>query len=298
MQKILFTGGTGLLGKYFCKIIPRGYFVFCTYLRNTKSTRKSGNLDFLCLDITDKNRAQNVIERIKPEIIVHAASLGNVDYCENHKKEAKAVNIDATTNLVELAKKFRLKFIFTSSNAVFDGSNPPYDEKSLCQPLDYYGFTKLTAEQEIKKQYDNYVIVRLMTMFGWNNFGERQNPAAWIIEHLRKKQSTKVVDDIYNNYLYAGQAAEAIWKIIKLDKKREIYNIAGKECISRFKFAQHISEVFNLDGNLLSAVSSSYFASIAPRPKNTCFNTDKMRQELNIIPLTINEGLLRMKNEK
>jgi len=138
----------------------------------------------------------------------------------------------------------------------------------------------------------------LMTMYGWNNSNERMNPVTWLLERLSAKHTTQVVDDIYNNYLYAGDAVKAIWKIIRENKRQEIYNIASSECISRYKLAVQAAKVFNLDTSLLQPVSSDYFKSLAPRPKNTCFDINKMKKDLQIRPVTVLKGLRQMKNEK
>ena len=85
---------------------------------------------------------------------------------------------------------------------------------------------------------------------------------------------------------------------IKGNRKNEIYNIAGEDCVSRFELALEVAEVFKLDASLINPVTSDFFKSIAKRPKNTCFNTRKIAEELDYKPLDINSGLRLMKNEK
>ena len=53
------------------------------------------------------------------------------------------------------------------------------------------------------------------------------------------------MNDIYNNHLWAGQAADVIWKVIKSNSKMETYNVAGKDCISRFDLALKVAKAFN-----------------------------------------------------
>lgn len=296
-KKILFTGGTGLLGRYFLKIIPAGFFVFATYLNNKADSKDGSRYRFLRLDIRDKERVLQLVDRLKPEIIVHAASLGNVDYCQQHKKEAWSVNVEGTKNILSACQKNKSRMIFTSSNAIYNGVHSKFSEKSTPKPLNYYGLTKYAAEKEIKKRSKDFVIVRLMTMYGWNHRNERLNPVTWLIEKLSKKERLNIVNDIYNNHLWAGQAVKVLWKIIKENKTNEVYNIAGGECISRFELALKVTKVFGFDKSLISPVPSSFFKSIAPRPKNTCFDTVKIEKELGIRPLKMLDGLKRMKNE-
>lgn len=280
--RIVFTGITGLLGGYFLKGQDSNFEIIGV----------SGK-DF---DIKNKTEVVDFIRKINPEIIVHAASLGNVDYCEKNPTEAYKVNVEGTENIINAAKQANAKLIFLSSNAIYDGDNAPYDEKSTPNPVDVYGKTKVEGENLIKKSPLNFVILRLITMYGWPSLGGRGNPVTWIIENLKKGQRINVVNDIYNNHLYAAQAAEVIWKIIK-ENISGIYNIAGADCISRYDLACKVAKVFGLDESLINPVSSDFFKDIAKRPKNTCFDTFKMEKQVGIKPLSINEGLKLMKQE-
>lgn len=294
MTKILFTGITGLLGKYFLNKKPIGFEIIGTY--NTHIPKKIGNS--FKLNISDSQEVNSFINNARPNIVIHAASIGNVDYCESHKEEAYKINIEGTQNVLNASLRVNAKFIFTSSNAIYDGENSPYGEGFLVNPLDVYGKTKVEGEKIIKKSNIPYTILRLMTMYGWPQEGGRSNPVTWVIEQLKNKKQIYVVNDIYNNHLFAGQAAEVIWKIIEDGKDKETYNIAGKECISRFELALKVCKVFDLDPSLINPVKSDYFKNIAPRPKNTCFDTNKIEKEFDIKPLGIIEGLKKMRDEE
>lgn len=247
-------------------------------------------------DIKNKTKVVNFIKKTNPKIIIHAASLGNVDYCEENPNEAYKVNVEGTQNIADAAKAVNAKIIFLSSNAVYDGDNPLYDEKKITKPIDVYGKTKVEGEKLIIKSNLNYCILRLITIYGWPQPGGRVNPVTWVIDNLKKRQRINVVNDIYNNHLWAGQAAEVIWEVIKRNIEG-MYNIAGADCISRYDLALKVAKVFELDSSLINPVSSDFFKSIAKRPKNTCFNTKKMEKELDIKPLSVDEGLKLMKAE-
>jgi len=294
MKKVLFTGATGLLGKYFFADTPPGYEVIGTYRSNLKAKKKF----FLRLDITSKRKTALLIKGVKPDIVVHAASIGSVDYCELHKKEANEVNVKGTINVVEACRLAGAKLIFISSNAVYDGENPPYSEDSPRKPLDEYGRTKVKGENIVSTSGLSYNIVRLMTMYGWPPPDARGNPVSWMIDEILNKRKINVVDDIYNNHLYAGSASVALWAVIERGKQNETYNVSGKDCITRFELAKKVADVFNLDPSLINPVKSDFFKNIAPRPKNTCFNTSKIESKFKIQPHDIVSGLKEMKYER
>lgn len=291
-HKIVYTGVTGLLGGYFLKKESSGFDIIGI---SNKNIRQDGK-NFFQLDITEKDKLKELIDQLSPDIIIHAASLGNVDYCEKHPEEAKIVNIEGTRNVIEAAQSINAKLIFLSSNAIFDGETPPYNEQVAPKPVDVYGHTKTEGERLIRNSTLEYVILRLITMYGWPQPNGRGNPVTWVIENLKKGQKVNIVNDIYNNHLYAAQAAEVLWEIIK-EKKVGIYNIAGGDCINRYQLALKVAAVFDLDSSLIIPVSSDFFANIALRPKNTCFDTTKMQEELGIKPLSVDEGLELMKQE-
>lgn len=293
--KVLLTGATGLLGEHLIKNCPQEYLISGTY-HQIKPRLKAKNVDYYQLDITNFKQINGLVTRIKPEVILHTASIGNVDYCEKNRAQAKKINVEGTNCLFFQSRKFRSLFVFFSSNAIFDGNKPPYHELSKPKPLDYYGLTKLVVEKRLE-EYQNQkevLIVRLMTMFGWNNPSERQNPVTWFIEKLKKEEEFPVVNDIFNNYLYAKDAVWAIWRLIEIGAFGK-YNLAGKETISRFELAQKTALAFNLRKNLIKSVPSTFFKSLAPRPKNTTFDIKKVFLKIKFQPKLINEALTDMR---
>lgn len=286
-MKILLTGSGGLFGENF--------------LRQTQEDKRFVITGFNLSsgqDITDRKKTLAIIKKIGPEIIIHAASIGSVDYCEKFKEEAWQVNVEGTRNIILAAQKTGAKLIFLSSNAVYEGKNPPYSETSPRKPVDFYGKTKMVSENDVKKSKIFWVIVRLMTMYGWHNVAHRKNPVTWIIDSLKSRKELQVVDDVFNNHLYVSQAIDCILKIIKINNWKKSYNLAGSDIVSRYQLALLVANVFALDKKLIKPVSSGYFSSLAPRAKNTSFCTDKMKKELGIEPLTIETGLRMMKKEK
>lgn len=295
--KLLLTGASGLFG--------------LNFLAKTKKNSQFAIFSER-VDITKKKEIIKFIDEVTPDIIIHAASIGSVDYCEKNKKEAWITNVGGTRNIINGAKKTGTKLIFLSSNAVYDGKHPPYDEESLKKPVDFYGKTKVASENDITASGIPAVIARLMTMYGWHSASQRQNPVTWMIDVLSQKKTLQVVDDVYNNHLYVQQAVDCILQIIQSDMWGEVYdrkalaynrkalayNIAGRDSISRYQLALTVADVFSLDKKLIKPVSSDFFKTLAPRAKNTSFQTSKMQKELKVKPLGVREGLMLMKNSK
>jgi dTDP-4-dehydrorhamnose reductase len=291
---IFITAGSGLLGKALLETYPNEYKLSATYFSN-KPDSFSGNINFFKLNITNRAEVLKYIRIIKPDVIIHTAAIGNVDFCEKNKDISWVTNVDGTKNIIEAARECGSKIIYISSNAVFDGNKPPYKEEDEINPLSYYGETKAICERLVKYSGLKSVIIRAILMYGWHNSSERQNMVTWILDSISKGIPLKIVDDIYSNPLLSLNCADAIWAVIKKEKTG-IFHVAGSDCLSRYDFALKIAEIFDLDKSMLSPVPNSYFTEIASRPSNTCFCIDKMEQELMIKSIGIEEGLRILKD--
>jgi dTDP-4-dehydrorhamnose reductase len=292
-KTVLITGATGLLGTALLKSAPKKYRIIPTFLTNSRMENYLG-YKFYSLDITSVREIHKIFKTFNPKIVIHCAGIGSVDLCEKNKRSAYKVNVMGTKNIINACSKYNSKLIFISSNAVFNGNNPPYTEDSKVSPVNYYGKTKVLSEKLIKKAKIDYVIVRLILMYGWNHLSERDNPVTWLIKKLKVEERVKLVNDTYTNPVLNIQAAKAIWSIVKFNK-RGTFHVAGKECVNRFEFANLVADVFNLNKKLVEAVDSSYFKGIAMRMPNTTYDTSKMERELLIKPLSIKAGLKWMK---
>jgi dTDP-4-dehydrorhamnose reductase len=273
---------------------PKEFEVAASYNKNAMITERAR---FIQIDITDKTRVFEVFDEIKPEVLIHTAAVANVDYCETHKEEVWRVNVIGTANLLDACDKHSTKMIFTSTNAVFDGEHAPYSEEDEPNPINYYGKTKLEAEALVRERGTNHAVARLMTMYGWNNPGERQNHVTWLLSKLAKGEAVHMVDNIYNNHLFVDNCADALWAMVRLDGEG-IYHIAGKDCISTYELAMETADVFELDKTLIKLVKSDFFKFPAQRPRNTCYTVDRMKKELGVKPVGVREGLLYMKQHR
>jgi len=162
---------------------------------------------------------------------------------------------------------------------VFDGRTPFYTETDLVNPINYYGQLKVEAENIVKGSNIPWAIVRPILMYGWPYPGERDNPVVWWVRSLGNGKPIKVVDNVFSKPLPAWSCAEVIWAVLQQNRSG-IYHAAGRAHVSLYEFALQTAEVFGLDGNLITPVPDSYFPEIAPRPRDTSFDTTKMKQGL------------------
>jgi len=289
-MKVLLTGSSGLLGSYLLRRSPKRFSTIATYNKITLLPNVSTH--YVHMDITNSREVNSVLHRYKPDVVIHTAAIATPDYCDKHQDEAKNVNVTGTENILNACQLHKPIFVYVTTNGVYDGLHAPYAESAMPRPIDFYGKTKFKAEKLTQSSGLPFIIMRLITMYGWNNPKERQNPLTWLIDILGKnKTPVNIVSDMFNNFLSVDEAAKTIWKAVREKKIGESYNIAGKNCVSRFEFSRQIARTFNLDFSMIYPVPLSFFKNFVDRPKNTCFVTKKMERELGIKPLSIKIGL-------
>jgi dTDP-4-dehydrorhamnose reductase len=294
LMRVLITGGTGLLGKALFQTKPIKYSALGVRLRKTRL--KPNAVENVQLDIRNKMCVERLFNKHKFDVVIHTAGIASVDYVKNNYSESLESNIVGTLNISSACRKNGSYLIYISSNAVFDGTSPPYDETSIPKPINEYGEIKLECERLIEKTIPSSCIIRPILMYGWNYPEGRSNPVTWVLEQIIKGQRIKVVNDVWENPLYNIDAAKAIWRAVQLKPAGKIH-LAGPEVVNRYQLARQTVEIFGLDHSLISPVSSDYFLQLASRPKNTSFSLTKMLKKLGITPLSIKEGLQAMKKE-
>lgn len=292
-KKILITGGSGLLGKGMGETAPMDLRIISVHMRDY--VVDDSCMKHLIVDIRDKQQVDRLFKKFQFDAVVHAAGIANVDYAESHYAESLESNIVGTLNITSACRRTGSYLIYISSNAVFDGTAPPYDESCKVNPINKYGIIKTECERLITETLQDFVIVRPIIMYGWNHRIGRPNPATWIIEKLKSGESIRMVTDVYENPLYNLQCGKALWEIVKR-KPLGIIHLGGAGVLNRYEFALRLANVFALDAALIQPVESTFFPTIAPRPKNTSFSTKRMETELEIMPIHVEEGLQEMKN--
>ena len=293
-EKVLITGLPSLLGTGLITTAPKRFHLTGTYLTSPPSRLGNTGIKLLPLNVTEKAAIAEVIQIVKPTIIIHLAAVSDIDYCQKHRSEAEAVNLAGTRNVVEAAKKADCYLIFMSSVMVFDGrKGDGYDEEDKPQSLNVYGQTKLAAEELVKQSNLKWLIVRLTTLYGWQPKRARLNPISWMLNELAADRKLEMVTDRYTNPIDNLTASKAIWQLI--DKKLTgIYHIGGQDVVSRYEWAKAVARVFGYSTKLITPVTSGVFTSLAPRPKYAILKTERIEKAIGYRPPNLVEGLQGM----
>jgi len=289
-MKVLITGGSSLLGRYLLQTKP-DYDIALTYQKNF---RNSKDVAWYHLDIRNRVDVYDVFDMFRPDLVIHCAAIGAVDFAEIDYQSVFDVNVTGTGNVIDACNGYKAKFIYVSSNAVFSGKQPPYDERSPLEPINSYGIIKRHAERMVRDTAQKWLIIRPFLLYGYPYIGGRKNWAVKLIEGLGNK-SYKLVHDHVWMPTYAKEVGETIWQLSNQD--HEIYNVAAPERATLYEFGLKVCEVFELETRLIEPVQSGYFPKIAPRPKDTTYDLMKLSSK-GIMLSDIKTGLEKMREDE
>lgn len=295
-KKVLITGSNGLLGQ---KIID----LFKTkkefdIITTSKGENRYPNNPFIYVDLDITNR-QEVIKQLdyyKPDFIINTAAKTNVDACEEEKKSCDNLNVNSVKYLIESCEKHNTHLIHISTDFIFDGEAPKYTEKSVPNPLSYYGLSKLKAEQVILKSNVRYSILRTIIIYGIAHNMSRSNIVLWAKKMLEEKQKIKIVKDQVRTPTFAEDLALACLLVIEKGKTG-IFNTSGKDAMSIYDMVLRIADFWRLDESLIGTSTTEELNQKAKRPPTTIFDLTKSNKELGYFPIKFEEALAIIDNQ-
>lgn len=295
-MKILITGANGFLGYYLVEqLLTKKFSVTATGKGDCRLPfTHDKNFHWLSMDFTDPFSIHDVFENIKPDVVIHAGAMSKPDDCETNQMLAYLVNVEGTVQLLINSADLKSFFVFLSTDFVFDGERGMYDEDDKPNPVNYYGRTKLEAEEAVKEYEFNWAIARTVLVYGKNHSGH-SNILKIVKEKLEKGEEYSVVDDQLRTPTYVEDLARGIVFIIER-KATGIFHLSGKDILTPYQMAIKTAQHLRLDSSVIKKVTAASFSQPAKRPPKTGFIIDKARKELGYEPLSFEEGLKKTFN--
>lgn len=293
--KILITGANGLLGQHLTKLlIDKNYQVVATSRGESRLPfQPSDNYTYHSMDIANAFDTYAVMNREKPDVVVHAAAMTQVDDCELQPEQCERINVQGTAQILTDAETFSSHFIYISTDFVFDGEQGNYKEEDDTLPISLYGFSKLQAESMVQTSDIPFAIVRTCLVYGNLLKGTRSNIVSWVKDSLEQGKTIQVVSDHVRTPTYVEDLAKGIALIIE-KKATGIYHISGKDWLTPYDIALKTAAKYNLDAGKIVKVDAATFKQPGRRPMKTGFVIEKARKDLGFEPMSFEEGLSLM----
>ncbi len=275
-MRVLVLGVTSNIGYKFYVQHSNKFEIYGSYRNLPPTIPKTKRL--IRLSSPSRNQLLKIINKVKPDVVVNCIAQGNVDQCEQNYESCNRLNFGIVVDLVNILKKSNVKLVHFSSNAIYDGENPLYNEVSKAFPVNNYGKIKLKADKLILKLMKNYLLLRPITMIGHAEKFQRDNPATFIIKKLHKNQNLKLVNDDFVNFLYLDDMSKILGTLLQKKINGE-FNISGNEILNRYQLGLKILKKIQTKSLIIECTSKA-FNQYARRAHNTSFDNSKIRKLL------------------
>lgn len=239
-------------------------------------------LDFPEIDFRRPATLREIIDAVKPVVIVNAVAYTDVDGAETDPKTAEQINAEAPAVLAEAALAMGSLLVHYSTDYVFDGEKgSPYIEADSTNPLNQYGLSKLRGEQAVQAVDHPHLIFRTSWVYSFR----RPSFAGKVLEWARTKETLRIATDQVGSPTWCRSLAEATALLLArlgenplmgLSGRDGLYHLAGRGMASRYEFAKALLELDpqrdQQQMKALEPASASEFPSAATRPARTALD--------------------------
>jgi dTDP-4-dehydrorhamnose reductase len=294
MKKLLITGASGFLGWHLCRIAPGKWQVYGTYQTQAIA---SPSVHAIALDLTDLPAVTTLFQTLQPDAVIHTAALSSPNACQENPVLSHAINVTASLHLAELCAAAEIPYVFTSSEQVFDGLNPPYQESDRPCPINLYGEQKAMAEAGILSRYPAAAICRMPLMYG---VAPRSSFIQPFIETLRAAsqipQGSGGTLNLFTDEIRCPVSGTAAAEGILLAIERQVsgyLHLGGTERLSRYEMGLLLVEILQIENAKINACRQADVKMSAPRPPDASLDS-ALAFGLGYAPRSMREELCQL----
>jgi len=266
--RAIVIGGSGQIGGWLLRFLAdRGH-----QATGTHATRPFPGL--VPLDAADSAAASALIHREKPDVVFYPAGFTWVDGCERDEAKAYAINLEQPLNVARTAADAGARFVYFSTDYVFDGEAGPYAEDDPTNPLSVYGRAKRDAETKLADALgDRLLTVRTCWVYGPERQGK--NFAYQLVRALSQGKPMTLPSDQISSPSYGPDVARTVLLLAEAGASGLIH-VVGPEVVDRIRFAREVARAFELDESLIVGKPTAEIGQGAPRPLNSGLRIDRL----------------------
>jgi dTDP-4-dehydrorhamnose reductase len=288
-MKTIIIGGSGLFGLNWA--IKQYQTDEIILLLHNKHVEFNG-VKSIKIDYNNYKTLEENIKSLEPDLIINAAAITNVDFCESNSNLTYEANVQLAFDLAKIASKLNSKFLHISTDHLFDGINEIYFENDIPNPLNQYAKSKAEAEAKVLSIYKKSLIIRT-NFFCWGPI-YRKTFSEIIVDSLRNNTPLNLFSDVFYTPIEISELIESVLYLLN-NNNIGIFNISSDMKISKYDFGVLIAKHFDLDYNLIKTDSINSRKNLVLRPYNMSLSNNKVKSEYYNFNGDINNNILRFK---
>ena len=286
-KKLVIFGGSGFVGGNMSKIAQeKGWQVIIA------DNRPVSGAGYQLVDITDKDSVENVMGEIQPIAVVNLAAIADIDLAEREKELAYKVNVTGAKNVAESCAKRGIRYVYFSSDAVFDGEGSSYHEEDPLGPVNYYGKTKLDAEKAVFQVLPAAAVIRISLVLG---YPIQSGNSFFANLQSKLKEGKDIPAPIYEirTPVDVYTLSECVLELCE-NNFAGVLHIGATNSISRYDLTRELARRMGYDEKVITPeMVPEVKTGRAPRHKNGIINVAKAQDLLKTKLLSTTESIQR-----
>lgn len=311
---VMVTGGAGFIGSAVVRHLVRDVGIrvvnvdALTYAANLSSLAavdRCGNYCFEHADIRDREAMRAVLERHRPDAIMHLAAESHVDRSIDGPGDFISTNISGTYTLLEAARAYwsgleepirsRFRFHHVSTDEVFgslEPDDPAFTELTPYAPRSPYAASKAASDHLVRAWHETWGLPAVLSNCS-NNYGPYQFPEKLIPLMILKGLAGEALP-VYGSgtnvrdWLHVEDHARALWRILSGGRVGETYAVGGDSEMRNIDVVTRICALLDTcvpaaDGTSRAALIS-YVTDRPGHDFRYAIDSSKLRHELGWAP--------------
>lgn len=281
-MKLLVTGVNGFVAQHFLSFLSKENhdFTILGLGRSVSSSIKNKfpllKLEYECVDLLEKEAVAGIIQKFRPQYLLHLASISSVGHSWKHPQESFVNNTNIFLNLVDQVRLQNIdcRILSIGSSEEYGNVSPsqlPLTEESSLNPISPYAVARV-AQEMISKIYENGYGMDIIMTRSFNHIGPGQKEAFVVssfarqlvaIEENKKVNAAVVTGDlsIVRDFVDVRDVVKAYYALLTKGIKGNVYNICSGEGIS-------LGEILNKMCGILNIKISRYEDPALIRPND------------------------------
>lgn len=278
MARILVTGATGFVAGSVLHFGAQQHEIHA--LTRSSGIAELPNLTWHSVDPFDTTALNAIFEALQPDALIHAAAIANIDFCENNQFEARAANVDFTQLLADTCARHNTRMVFVSTDNVYDGATSPVRADDPTEPVNFYGATKVEAEEIVRTVVPSHAIARLALVVGFPIIGGGNSFLMRMIEQWEGGESVGVPDNEIRSPIDVVTAGRALLELATNDFRGTLL-LGGAEGLNRIELVRKLAGHFGYSSEMVHPFDPTQIPGRADRPLSVIFDVEPTRAILS-----------------